>query len=330
MGTNVSKSTYENEKQVIQSSVNKVLNKFRVETSQSSGSVNKVIVRPKNVKMKCGSLTASISNKVNLGALSNLDFQSASQLTGKLSAKVGTDLVKRMVQQNEDLNLGQTNVATDSTKVKTLINNSMKNVVKNEISNSMTQSTTMKNTVIFEPEFSDFDIAGECSFSVKQVVDMVADNVTTGIMQNIMDNKAVTEIMDRYKLEMDQSNKGVDPFGFIKYIAIAVVSFLVIVFLVIVGFFFLPGKSKMAARVPMVLGKSSSPFAFAAGAIGQAAQAAGGPSSAARVARTLGQAAQAVGGSSSAAHAARTLGQAAVQAVGAAGLAAQAINHADQ
>ncbi len=231
MGTNVSRQRIESTKENITSVINDSITEVDDNTT-AYGSAKSVIeiVNEDGSNIQCKELNVSNTAKLNVTAIQRIFTDLTSDQMTDLTTKIQDELESAAEQENEGINLGQTNVSIQDTvlaqKVTTSISNSVKksfetNVVASGNNNASTKFINSGN----------IDIDGDCNFSSEAVSKILAENVSDRIIKDLMGVLQITESETKVKQDGSQSNEGIT-MAFL--IAAAVLVLLVIVAFVMI------------------------------------------------------------------------------------------------
>lgn len=210
MGSNLSK-TYSNfNTDVINTTINNIINTNYVSQSSEIQGVSsmKITIEDSKIRADCNfkilntienslkSFAYGISN--NLVSISNEDITS-----------IQNDIQKQITQANEKLNLFQSNVVEDTTIISNNIINSITNNIKNKL-------TTLQKSLEIAQADTDVTIKGiDCdgNFTIENYISQMMDTklISEQTVNDIISNQNNTDILNKYKIEISQKNVGIDP-----------------------------------------------------------------------------------------------------------------------
>jgi hypothetical protein len=233
MGANISTSYKESIAKVVNEATKEFVTTVTNNATATGYTFQEIKIVNKG-KMKCkGGINVKNINKSKINAISQLSSKLTNELTTKILDAVKNETKVKMDQSNEKLNFGQTNVASDTSKVTTEIDTKLKTTVKNTIENSVTVSSTNKQTI----EINNFGtIEGdECNFTNDNIADIISKNVTDAVIDNMAKDSIINDLLSKYELETSQKNVGVSLFDF------------ALIFIVIIGIIYLVFKNGISS-----------------------------------------------------------------------------------
>lgn len=230
MGNNVTKTQTTFDTSIIQSTINDVNQQIKQKIDTTASCVAGDVVTIGGDVILKGNCKFTITNlcKSTVTQLADITASQVSQVVDEQSDKLQNNITKQIAQKNEQLNLFQSNVVEDSTK---LTNN-----IKNEIKNSINQNITQLNktydkasgVITFETggNFLCQDDA-ELTIDNEVFLDLFQQSNTDAIMDTIVSNLQQNDVLDKYDLKVTQTNEGVNLVGLI----VAVTILLLVMFL---------------------------------------------------------------------------------------------------
>ena len=226
MGNNSTKTDTNFDTSVINSSIQSAVNKASVSTSSGQYQGQNIIVDVGGNVDLSGHCSVSLSNdaKMSLLTLSNLSSNLDTNFSAQQKTDIQNSIQKQIEQKNEQLNLFQNNTVEDSTNVSNNVNNSVKQEIDNYVSN-IVQSTSVSGqsvtlTINGNLKCSDYSTLNLNNTSDQQ---SVTNSITNNVVKDISSNEQTTEILDKYKLTVKQTNVGTN-------VAIVLIILLLIVF----------------------------------------------------------------------------------------------------
>jgi hypothetical protein len=226
MGANVSTSDTQVLTQTITDISTNLLNSIVNSTSTNSSLVQRVSIDIQG-KLDCGSGSISITNdgKSTVAALSQISAQQIADLSNTLTTGIQTQLEKLLEQKNSDLNLGQANVSVDATKITNSIANKISTTISTSLSNNISISSNTDQGIKFSVGKQGSVVATGCIFGNTQVISQVASNISSNIMSLIENNDVATDILNKYKSTITQSNAGVSMWAIVALVGVVIIGF---------------------------------------------------------------------------------------------------------
>lgn len=271
MGINASTSI----KDSTNKTLNKVSNDALTEYSQehkSRGSLTQTVkvVNGETGEINCGEGQFIVINegKFELGALGHMKSENIQAIANDMLEKFTSETEKTMKAQNSKLNLGQTNIQTDVTKM----HNSLENIVEQSVKTSIKNSVKVEGDLVQTVSITNYGIirGNGCRLGNVGAMKLVSDAVTDGVMKQIADNKVVKETLEKYKLTMESKNVGINPLDVFMWFAVGALGLFAMIGFVYGAYYIAadPSKPSPGAQVAQVIDSGTAAATAAAAARG--------------------------------------------------------------
>lgn len=162
--------------------------------------------------LKCGGGLV-ISNEANLkaAAIASLTDDQKDVITNSVTDTLRREIIKTLTQANEDLNLGQSNIVDDENNIYTSIETKIKNSIQTTIENKIAIEGTIEQTIYFKIDSNSLtDIQGDCTISNSAILESTANSITKNIMDILAEDTVTRDIADKYDIEIEQKNVGIN------------------------------------------------------------------------------------------------------------------------
>ena len=244
-GRNSNRNIYRDIQTSTTNVVNNVTNNFQ------KSNVNRITVaQALNVttlpgsNILCGKFELRNSTDANIQVLSDFRAQFDTEIDNKVTEKLVTEIEKIIRQKNTGIG-GGTNINSEITEaIKSSvvdINNSITNSFDQSIATGQTANQNL-NVVIGGT------IKGnDCLFDNTALLNILNQDIGTAVANSLASNEAFKELLSKYKLTVDQTNKGIDIGGIITTILIIIGAIILVV--VIVGAIVLIVGAKSTAKI---------------------------------------------------------------------------------
>jgi hypothetical protein len=219
MGTNISAQSNTAITDIVNDSISKISNEVKNNVLSITKSTNNIVIDISGVTAT-GNFSISQINDVATKALLTSDTQVLNKLAAEISNSVKDQLLATLAQTNEDLNIGQTNVAVQNqTAIKKVASNVLQDI-KTGIENTVRVETDASQTIHITIKDSRFK---NVSVSQESLVRNVSENIAKSIADSSATAMLSTEATTEMKSAVAQTNKGLDIMAFFTTAAIALV-----------------------------------------------------------------------------------------------------------
>lgn len=225
MGTNVSKQSMESITAITNQTMNNISTTIESGASTNLRTSQRLYINQGDIDTGGGDYNVTQSSNIVLSTIVNNQTQLSNDLTSSLMTQIRKELDTQIKQANEDLNLGQTNIAVQDT----LTNTDIKNIISTSV------NTTIRNTVQQTSENEqELNIrtlklqthGGDVNITQDLIIKAMAENISSNIVKNVIKSTITNEVAEKIKMMADQLNKGIDILAmFTVFIVIAVIGF---------------------------------------------------------------------------------------------------------
>lgn len=219
MGTNVSR----NNQEVVRKSFLDASLKFLSEQNKSvindiSGSQFQSVDFSGTKLIRCpNGFTVSQDQTYNNEFYNNLDDTKKLEFENDLETTAETEVKNMVEQQNEDLNLFQTNVSVNNTTSNTILDRDLSRKITDTVNNAISSTINADQTQIVNASGMVIDCNNKGSGgTIKQT--LTIDNVVKNAVKTNFNEEVFNKIRDELSFTVDnvtsQTNAGLDPFMF--------------------------------------------------------------------------------------------------------------------
>lgn len=197
--------------------------------------------------------------KQSIGATQISDAQVDSEMTASIMNTFENEVEKIISQTNEDINFMQTNSSHERTQVSQQVRSEISNAIDSISSNVNTSYANNEQFVEFtnagiisccgnvpcNPDTTDCAklakfsntitdgeftegystqgrACGKINISQDMVQELKTDQTATSVLKSVFNSAVVNDLYNKYKYDLTQKNKGVDPWGFMYALAIII------------------------------------------------------------------------------------------------------------
>lgn len=209
MGTNYSSQQVKTTTKVINDSLSKVVTDINNRTDTNIRTDQSVVVDMEGASLKGCPVT--VSQNANLAA--NVMMQATNQVSSDLSTDILTsvqDTISQSLDQvNEDLNLGQTNVAKVQSDANEYVETNIQSIVENSINNIMSVSAGGGQNILFKAKYLTCNNS-PITLTQDLTIDTVAQNVSQSILEQVVSNTSVSDVVSEVDQQVSQKNAGLN------------------------------------------------------------------------------------------------------------------------
>jgi len=233
MGTNVST----NNQEVVRKSFLDASLRFLSEHNKSvvndiSGSQFQSVDFSGNILLNCpGGFVFSQYQTYNNEFYNNLDDTKKLEFENELETTAETEVKNMVEQQNEDLNLFQTNVSVNNTTSNTILDRDLSRKITDTVNNAISNTINADQTQIVNASNMVIDCGNKGSGgTIKQT--LTIDNVVKNAVKTNFNEEVFNKIRDDLSFTVDnvtsQTNAGLDPFMFFFLIPLLILIAIVV------------------------------------------------------------------------------------------------------
>ena len=224
MGVNTSVQSIDSISSVTNNVMNEIATQINNNVSSYTRSNQVMNVNINNSNIAC-SVNLTQQAQMSVSTMLENSTKLSNDLASKLDAKIKEELLNKLKQTNEDLNLGQVNTGVLDSKSESYLTQNLTTLIKTGITNSVT-------TDVYGTQYLNFSISnsnitcppgGAINITQSMAIDQISKNVATIIVDNVIKNVlsgGIDKVIDQKE---EQLNKGIDVFAmFTVFIIIAV------------------------------------------------------------------------------------------------------------
>lgn len=209
--------------------LNKSINNFVQERSINLKNEQTItFYGPNGGPVKCGKDLNIIQDaKTTMGVLLEDTSNAAANIANAATSKAQSDLSTKVDQANSGLPMLQFNNSMSIQQQTMNVKTTLATVLETNIKSSLNIDGTNKQSIIFKVPASGIDVGGDCNLSQKSAIDMIAQSTVKSAIEQLIDNKTLTETKGSMSSDVTQSNTftllgfiGGGIFGFIILIGI--------------------------------------------------------------------------------------------------------------
>jgi len=220
-GKNITTTKTDFDTSIVDKTVNDI--KQTVITESNLDAKQQCTERVKFGDIKLKDCTLNISNvcKSFANSVMSIDVSQEAVVNEDQEQAIRNDIMKQIAQKNKDLNLFQTNTVNDVTSVTNNIVSIINNKVKQDIETMQNTFVEQDGQLVFNADNLECE-NGELNISNEVILDAFTSTDTTAIQNAIIDSTNTTDILDKYKLDVKQTNIGVNLVGVLVVVAIII------------------------------------------------------------------------------------------------------------
>lgn len=221
MGANTSVQQSEILNSTVQNIVSESINEITNSTNADAYSNQKINMDMSYADLVNCKINIKQESKVTAGAFADTNNELSNDVSSKLSTIVQNQLEQSVKQANEGLNIGAVNTSVSMNKTKNYIEQNMHTLVRNSINNVVRTSAKNDQELNISARYLTCR-NGEYNVSQGTIIDAVAKNISSTVVQNVLASEGGVELSNTIKQATDQFNKGLDlGFGLIIVVLLA-------------------------------------------------------------------------------------------------------------
>ena len=222
MGANLSTSQTSDVKSIVRKSVNTSVDKQK--SSINSNDINNQRIEwntdGANNFDGCD-IDASESESVHILAKATQD--NGQQMRREIEDSLMSDVDKRIEESNSGLNLLQFNASGDRNLFESRVRSATRNSVMSAINKSISVEGDNNQTIIFNSKTG--NTCKNSKIKLNHISETVISDIGDQLSTQILEDKEIEKIANKYKLTATLSNKGIDP----TMIIMAVIALIVVI-----------------------------------------------------------------------------------------------------
>jgi hypothetical protein len=223
MGTNISKQSTESITDITNQTMNNISTSINTGSSSYLRTNQRLYINQGMVDTGGGDYNVSQSSNIVLSTIINNTTSLSNDLSTSLMSQIRKELDTQIKQVNEDLNLGQTNIAIQDT----LSNTDIKNIISTSVDTTVSSTVTSDSQNEQELHIRNLGIktrGGDVNISQSSIIEALAKNISSNIVENVISSVVSNEVSEKITMKADQLNKGIDIFAmFAVFVIIAVI-----------------------------------------------------------------------------------------------------------
>ena len=208
MGANFSSQSIESTTEIISNSLTDISTKITNQTNVSLRSDQRINVIFRGV-IGCG-FNVSQKAKLTGSIMMNNTAGLANDVSNAIKASLKESLNNELAQANKGINLGALNMSNAEMVTDAYIETNLENIIETELRNMIEMDATGIQQINLT--FEDIKCSPGESINISQdmLIEMVAKNISTTLVNNAIKNVLDTGIDKELKNKADQLNKGLD------------------------------------------------------------------------------------------------------------------------